>query len=140
VAYPLLAGDGMNYKARTMLYLDRFWKRWEAPNADRQALLIEAASPDWEPIDWMKRQELRGVFEANYGELLAEIEEGDRCQLCRREEWRVKHHVVPLDWGGINADINLVALCHSCHAAIHPWMNVPLAKRIGVRPNGKPAL
>ena len=24
-------------------------------------------------IDWMKRQELRGVFEANYGELLAEI-------------------------------------------------------------------
>jgi len=127
----------MNHHARTLLYLRRFWPRWTAPNANRYSLLLEAASPDWEPIDWRLMVEARAVFEGNYAELLADV--GDRCQLCGNDRWSAKHHIVPLEYGGINADNNMIALCHVCHAAIHPWMTVPLAKNrhIHMRSNGK---
>lgn len=125
----LVFREQMNHRARTIIYLGRFWKRWEAPNADRLALLMEAATPEWEPVGHGERLTLRHQFEANYGEFLADID--GWCQLCRRDSWDVKHHVVPLEWGGINADLNLIAICHSCHTHIHPWlMNSQLTKRV----------
>lgn len=51
----------MNYHARCSIYLRRFWTRWAAPNANRLALLLEAASPDWEPIEWKEREGLRSA-------------------------------------------------------------------------------
>jgi len=130
----------MNYHARCSIYLRRFWTRWAAPSANWLALLLEAASPDWEPIEWKEREGLRSVFQGSYGELLADLDEEAPCQLCGMRHWDVKHHIVPLEWGGIpDSDANLMALCHACHAAVHPWMTEPLAKNrhIHIRSNGK---
>jgi HNH endonuclease len=123
----------MNCHARCVIYLRRFWTRWDAPDANRPALLLEAASPDWEQIDWKSREQARRAFEANYGDLLPEIDENDSCGLCQRDNWAIKHHIVPLEWGGINADDNLIPLCHACHTFVHPWMSAPVAKDNAIR-------
>jgi hypothetical protein len=34
----------------------------------------------------------------------------------------VRHHIIQLQNGGINAKKNVVSLCNSCHAEIHPWL------------------
>jgi hypothetical protein len=96
-------------RARCALYLNRFWKRYEAPGADQLALLREAAAPGWAPIDENDRLALRVQYAVDYEAFLAGS--GKRCQLCQRADWDVRHHVVPLLYGGINADLNLIALC-----------------------------
>lgn len=50
-----------------------------------------------------------------------------RCWVCdvKREYSRftfVRHHIIPLSGGGPNRLLNIVTLCHSCHAAVHPWL------------------
>lgn len=110
----------MNHHARCVLYLNRFWKRWEAPNADKLALLREAATPGWAPIDENDRLVLKMQYAQDYGAFLVGI--GKRCQLCERAGWDVRHHIVPSNYGGINADVNLLALCDPCHDAIHEWL------------------
>lgn len=44
------------------------------------------------------------------------------CEICRREEAYCKHHIIPISKGGSNSDLNLINICISCHAAIHPFM------------------
>lgn len=34
----------------------------------------------------------------------------------------VRHHIIWVKHGGLNSKRNLVSLCRSCHAAIHPWL------------------
>lgn len=33
-----------------------------------------------------------------------------------------RHHIVQLQNGGINSKKNIVSLCATCHAKIHPWL------------------
>jgi 5-methylcytosine-specific restriction endonuclease McrA len=44
------------------------------------------------------------------------------CFLCRQQSAAVRHHVIPVSKGGTNRSLNLVGLCHYCHALIHPWL------------------
>ena len=115
-------------RARVILYLKRFWTRFNKPGIDvaaRLALLQHAANAENWPethheIVWNRRW----AFQSNYDLFLVDIEEvlEAPCQLCRSAPWRNKHHIVPLQCGGINDDLNLIALCVHCHTAIHPHM------------------
>lgn len=44
-----------------------------------------------------------------------------KCFACKNDG-NVRHHIIWLKNGGINSKINLVTLCYSCHAEIHPWL------------------
>lgn len=44
-----------------------------------------------------------------------------RCGACY-DPATVRHHIVPLANGGGNHGMNLIPLCDTCHAEIHPWM------------------
>ena len=59
---------------------------------------------------------------------------GHRCYCCQFYA-QVRHHVIPLSRGGRNKYNNIVPLCKSCHAKIHPWLAT--AKGIGVRRGGE---
>jgi len=70
----------------------------------------ETKLPAVYPNDWEDRRQ--AVLERdNY-----------RCQNCGAEENLVVHHIVSLSKGGSNELSNLVALCESCHAKIHPHL------------------
>ena len=54
---------------------------------------------------------------------------GAKCWICKAPA-EIRHHVRPLWRGGRNRHNNIVALCESCHATIHPWMIDQEAKSI----------
>jgi 5-methylcytosine-specific restriction endonuclease McrA len=42
------------------------------------------------------------------------------CAICKQESAAiVAHHVIPIDQGGQDNELNLITLCTMCHAAIH---------------------
>lgn len=41
------------------------------------------------------------------------------CNAVARLRW---HHVILVKHGGSDSPRNLVAICRTCHASIHPWM------------------
>ncbi len=43
------------------------------------------------------------------------------CFVCEYEA-EARHHVVQLKHGGDNRELNIVPLCETCHALIHPWI------------------
>jgi hypothetical protein len=47
---------------------------------------------------------------------------GSPCFACSEPGFS-RHHIIQLQNGGINSRRNLVILCDSCHATIHPWLN-----------------
>jgi hypothetical protein len=114
-----------NYnEARCREYLRKFWidfNRTEDGD-ERLQLLSMAANPPWARVTKELRLKLRRQFQIRYKTLLDAI--GEECGVCPNE-WREKHHIVPLAYGGINEDINLLAICLECHDAIHPWMRTP---------------
>lgn len=44
------------------------------------------------------------------------------CFACR-DKGTIRHHIVWLSNGGLNSKKNLITLCKSCHAYIHPWLS-----------------
>jgi HNH endonuclease len=47
---------------------------------------------------------------------------GSECFVCGAPA-QVRHHVIQLQNGGHNADLNVIPVCRGCHASIHPWMD-----------------
>lgn len=47
------------------------------------------------------------------------------CGRCRDVRPLVKHHVIQLQYGGVNKKTNLRVICVDCHALIHPWLSFP---------------
>ena len=45
-----------------------------------------------------------------------------RCWACAESALLVNHHVIQIQNGGHSWHLNLVKICGSCHAAIHPWL------------------
>ena len=43
------------------------------------------------------------------------------CFICRCPA-EVRHHIIQIQNGGINAKRNIVSLCRACHIKIHPWI------------------
>lgn len=48
--------------------------------------------------------------------------QGELCIVCQRVASH-RHHIRPLYRRGDNAKSNIVHLCRSCHAEIHPWLD-----------------
>lgn len=44
-----------------------------------------------------------------------------KCFVCLGQA-HCRHHIIQLKNGGMNDKKNLVSLCNSCHANIHPWL------------------
>jgi len=44
------------------------------------------------------------------------------CWACRRKAQTVCHHIVQVQHGGTNAEMNRTRLCRGCHAVVHPWL------------------
>jgi HNH endonuclease len=101
-----------------------FWKKFETlPNsAMRLDLLRRMSRPPWRRVSDELRKRLRRQFAVKYRSLLANID--DWCGVCGDGVWKEKHHIIPLSHGGINEDLNLIAICQKCHDEIHPWMKV----------------
>lgn len=45
------------------------------------------------------------------------------CWSCRCLALLFWHHVIQLQNGGTNWNLNAERICHDCHAKIHPWLN-----------------
>jgi 5-methylcytosine-specific restriction endonuclease McrA len=44
---------------------------------------------------------------------------GHKCEICGYTGMLVVHHVIPVQFGGTNADSNYQLLCEKCHADAH---------------------
>ncbi len=47
---------------------------------------------------------------------------GGWCWACKMRKAQHRHHVIQVQYGGLNRTTNGVALCEGCHAVVHPWM------------------
>lgn len=114
---------------RCAKYLKEFWPRFQGckDKQDRMFLLKEASGLGWW-VDKGLRLKLRAEYRKQGFRLLAfEIE---TCGICEMRPPEEKHHVVMLAYGGINANVNLLAICMDCHDEIHPWLKEePIAKQ-----------
>lgn len=110
-------------KTRCEEYLKAFWFKYPraASTEERILLLSQAANPPWERISPELLKSLRARYVRRSWKFLdAEILE---CGACVSAKADVKHHIVPIAFGGINSDINLLKICDGCHRLIHPWMS-----------------
>lgn len=108
--------------ARCQKYLVAFWTAFNESKSgfERMDLLKEAANPPWQRISPSLLLSLRRQFRRRYTQYLVGISE--ECAICSGQKWREKHHIVPLSYGGINDNANLLGICMGCHDEIHPWM------------------
>jgi len=44
------------------------------------------------------------------------------CWACRMRPAVHRHHIIQVQYGGLNRSANGVGLCYGCHAVVHPWM------------------
>lgn len=105
---------------RCRAYLKDFWDIFNTGKVDKMRLLQIAANPGWSRIDNAFRLRLRKAFSRQYTQYLVGISE--ECAICCGRKWIEKHHIVPLAYGGINDNLNLLGICMPCHDEIHPWM------------------
>ena len=49
------------------------------------------------------------------------LQRNARCWCCGSKA-ECRHHIIQLQHGGLNSRKNLVSLCFTCHAEIHPWL------------------
>lgn len=116
-----LKAEKKGAEGRCRTYLKEFWPKFSTAesNTERLFLLTRAANPGWGRVTEYLRKALRKEFQSRYRKLLTvPIEQCPTCGLRPKE----KHHVIPLAFGGINEDINLILICMACHDEIHPWM------------------
>lgn len=60
----------------------------------------------------------RDPYKENWASLANSIKarDGFCCQRCGATENLEVHHIIPVSKGGRNLGINLITLCHACHA------------------------
>jgi len=103
-------------------YLSHFWEKFNLTRTgeEKMRLLQRAASPPWKRVSPAMRLHLRNKYQRHGWKLLdVPISE---CPVCGNTSASEKHHVIPLCFGGINENRNLLKICYGCHDAIHPWM------------------
>lgn len=110
------------------LLLKEFWnrfggKRCSGEGLDRQvklATLVEFAAI---VIPYRNQQTLftrRTKFQAAVGRRRFKRK---KCFVCENKASQsVRHHIIQLQYGGINSKKNIISVCRSCHAEIHPWL------------------
>jgi HNH endonuclease len=45
------------------------------------------------------------------------------CKVCGNPSVH-RHHIIQVQNGGMNEEVNIMPLCENCHASIHTWMEV----------------
>lgn len=101
--------------------LRKFWEGWEAIPSDelKLAALIALASKFKRRIRPRKLKKVRAKYNRHKFSLLNVPD--CKCATCDNPA-TVRHHIIPLNVGGINSPLNLILICDSCHEEIHPWM------------------
>jgi hypothetical protein len=110
------------YESRCRSYLKDFWDIFNSGKLNRMNLVHMASDPGWARIDKGLLRRLRKDFNKQRWQYLEGI--GPECAICCADRWIEKHHVIPLCFGGINDNLNLMGICLNCHNEIHPWMKV----------------
>lgn len=96
--------------------LDYFWMMVRE-GADRIALLKQVSAVAIQrPSDWDRAAARAATTPKTRVDLCFACLTGDR-----RLYW---HHIIAIQYGGSTTIQNLVAVCLSCHARIHPWLDV----------------
>jgi HNH endonuclease len=98
-----------------------FWKYFES-NTDEDKLgrlIILANQPNKLRIKPRKLRRVRKKYERHRRSLLNIPD--CKCGTCDRPA-RIRHHIIPLCFGGRNSPLNLILICNQCHEKIHPWM------------------
>jgi hypothetical protein len=108
------------YESRCRAYLKDFWDVFNSGVLSRSNLVRMASHPGWARIDKGLLKRLRKDFKKQYWQYLQGID--PECAICGARRWVEKHHIVPLCFGGINDNLNLMGICLICHNEIHPWM------------------
>lgn len=102
--------------------LRRFWESWESLNTDQNRLaeLIKLANKfTAHRLKPKKLRKARAKYERHRYSLLTIPD--CKCGTCDNPS-KIRHHIIPLCFGGPNSPLNLILLCNSCHEGIHPWM------------------
>ena len=71
-------------------------------------------------ISFLRLNQMRNGFNSHKISQLA-MTENTKCYICT-EKAVLRHHVVPLFYGGRNKRNNIVPLCNECHCKLHPHM------------------
>ena len=105
--------------------LKEFWEKWKEFTVitaieERHALLISMTSQVYQihAMGKVHNARTRNRFHLFKGKISLESE---ICGCCEGPA-EIRHHIVPIKNGGHNAPLNIMCLCKSCHAEIHPWL------------------
>lgn len=103
-----------------------FWPRFRhaVVGEERLGLLIWASGKSW-PVEESDRQRERRATRAAAQDGHTATIPMCFCDACKVFDDLVRHHVIQLQHGGGDGPLNLVNICESCHAAIHPWLPMP---------------
>jgi hypothetical protein len=89
------------------------------PKSQRMALLKDLANRKIErrcmSQYWIK------TMRAEFEQVKHKIKLKGQCWVCDAPA-ELRHHIIQLQHGGRNIERNIVLLCCSCHAEIHPWL------------------
>lgn len=104
-----------NYKQ-----LQRFWRKFNAPNADKIALLKEMSEK--QPFGYRNKFRRTGKKRSEFNRFRDEISVAlGVCGVCRNQA-QAQHHILKLQNDGMNVGLNIIQVCHACHTEIHPWL------------------
>jgi hypothetical protein len=113
-------------KKQEVYYLRSFWSRSEhlRKNESVLDLLREYAGIRLTDVTVHRRREREKHWKLIRVGLRKRLGRG-KCASCWCHEDLLWHHIIQLQHGGSNVDSNLIAICETCHAAIHPWLKAP---------------
>ena len=72
----------------------------------------------WKTDTYKKRVEFNEIKKTLHR---PELKINTKCFVCLCQA-HCRHHIIQLQNGGLNQKKNIVSLCNSCHAEIHPWL------------------
>jgi GTPase SAR1 family protein len=72
----------------------------------------------WKTDTYKKRIEFNKIKKTLHR---PELKINTKCFVCLGQA-HCRHHIIQLQHGGLNQKKNIVSLCSSCHAEIHPWL------------------
>lgn len=94
--------------------LREFWTRVKF-GEPRLSVLIEYAA-------YRTRFQPRCSYEKRRALKMAEGRRFRECFACLSDAPLVRHHIIQLQHGGPRTTHNIVSICETCHARIHPWL------------------
>lgn len=117
---PVPSGPRKTLDLTEMVALNEFWRAAHEEFALNRVPLLRAFAEIAivRPADWNPSVIRANAHEHNL--------KADGCFGCRQQKTKLGwHHVIQIQHGGSNYLRNRVAICESCHAAIHPWLPEP---------------